>query len=71
MVQSNGMENKNSFTLLLQLERHIKHRPDWERENGRGMALFWEFSGWKKSIKEKMKAVTNPLQFFLLFHNKC
>lgn len=31
---------------------------------------FREFLEWKKSIKEKMKAVTNPLQFFLLLHNK-
>lgn len=35
------------------------------------MALFREFLEWKKSIKEKMKAVTNPLQFFLLLNNKC
>lgn len=36
------------------------------------MAGVWlrEFLEWKKSIKEKMKAVTNPLQFFLFLHNK-
>lgn len=38
------------------------------RENGRNMACFGEFL--ERSIKDRIKVVTNPLQFFFLLHDK-